>query len=52
MESRGTEEVCRIRNGGIDRMVDCRNRSEVCRVDFEEEDSEGVGGLKSCNVSF
>ena len=37
VESRGTEEVCRIRHGGIDRMVDCRNRLEGCRVDSEGE---------------
>ena len=52
VESRGTEEVCRIMHCGIDRIMDCRNRSEGCRVDFEEESSDGIGGLRNCNVSF
>ena len=51
VESRGTEEVCRIRHGGIDRMVDSRNRSEGCRVDFWEEGRVGIRGLKSCSMS-
>ena len=50
VESQGTEEVCRIRHGGIDSEGDCRNRSEGCRVDFEEEGSDGVGGLRNCSV--
>ena len=49
-ESLGTEGVCRIRHGGIDKVEDCRNRSEVCRVDFEEASSDGVGGLRHCNL--
>ena len=45
-ESLGMEEICRIRHGGIDKVQDCRNRSEGCRVDFAEESRVGIGGLK------
>ena len=50
-ESRGMEGVCRIGHNGIDKVEDCRNRSEGCGVDFVEESNDGIGGLRNCSMS-
>ena len=49
-ESLGMEGIGRSRHGGIHKAEDCKILLGDCRVDLEEENCIGVGGLKSCST--